>query len=64
MSIARGEIFETADQLPFKAVIVVDGEIATEESFPNRWAAQEFIYIAIQRPEQLPRKVHAPELTG
>jgi hypothetical protein len=55
--IATGEIVETMEpQSPFKAVISVDGEVATEECFPNRWAAQEFILIAVQRPEQLPRK--------
>jgi hypothetical protein len=55
--IATGEIVETPTQeLPFKAVILVDGEIATEELFPNRLAAEEFIRIAVQRPEQLPRK--------
>ena len=57
MATATGDVVETpTQQFPYKAVIRLDGEIVNEEFFPNRTAAEEFIIIAVQRPDQLERK--------
>jgi hypothetical protein len=57
MATATGETIETpTQQMPFKAIIKVDGKVVTEEFFPTRAASEEFILGAIQRPEELTRK--------
>ena len=57
MSKATGDVVETSTQeMPFKAIIKLDGKIVNEEFFPNRAAADEFVLIALQRPDQLERK--------
>jgi hypothetical protein len=57
MATATGDVVETpTQQMPFKAVIKLDDQIVSEEFFPNRAAAEEFILIAVQRPDQLERK--------
>jgi hypothetical protein len=57
MAIATGDVIETpTQQMPFKAVIKLDGAIINEEFFPNRAAAEEFILIAVREPDQLKRK--------
>ena len=57
MAKATGDIIETpTQQLPFKAVIKLDGRIVNEEFFPTRAAAEEYILEAVQRPEELPQK--------
>jgi hypothetical protein len=54
---SNGETIETpTQQMPFKAIIKVDGKVVTEEFFPTRAASEEFILGAIQRPEELTRK--------
>jgi len=57
MSKATGGVVETPTQeMPFKAIIKLDGKIVNEEFFPNRAAAEEFVLIALQQPDQLERK--------
>ena len=57
MATVSGDVIETPTQLmPFKAVIKLDGEIVNEEFFPNRAAAEEFILIAVQRPDEFELK--------
>jgi len=57
MAKATSEIIETpTQQMPFKAIIKLDGKIINEEFFPTRAAAEEYILEAVQRPEELPRK--------
>jgi hypothetical protein len=57
MAKATGDIIETpTQQLPFKAVIKLDGKIINEEFFRTRDAAEEYILEAVQWPEDLPQK--------
>jgi hypothetical protein len=57
MAKATGDIVATpTQQMPFKAVIKLDGKIVNEEFFQTRAAAEEYILGAVQRPEELARK--------
>jgi hypothetical protein len=57
MATATGDVVETpTQQMPFKAVIKLDGRIVTEEFFQTRAAAEEFILEAVRHPEALARK--------
>jgi hypothetical protein len=57
MAKATGDVVETpTQQMPFKAVIKLDGIIVNEEFFPTRMAAEEYILEAIRHPEELARK--------
>ena len=57
MTKATGDIVETpTQQMPFKAIIKLDGKVVTEEFFQTRAAAEEFIMGAVRRPEELARK--------
>jgi hypothetical protein len=57
MAKATGDIVETpTQQMPFKAIIKVDGKIVSEEFFQTRTAAEAFIHDAIKRPEGLVHK--------
>ena len=52
-----GEVIETPTQLmPFKAVISVDGKIATEEFFATRVEAEIYIVDAIKGSVETPQK--------
>jgi hypothetical protein len=57
MTQATGDVVETPTQeMPFKAVIKLEGKIINEEFFPTRAAAEEYILEAIKRPEELPQR--------
>jgi hypothetical protein len=57
MAKATGDVVETpTQQMPFKAIIKLDGQVVTEEFFQTRTAAEEFIVGAVKRPEELARK--------
>ena len=52
-----GEVIETPTQvMPFKAVISVDGQIATEEFFATRVEAEIYIVDAIKGSVETPQK--------
>ena len=54
MTKATGDIVETpTQQMPFKAIIKLDGRIVSEEFFQTRAAAAAFIHEAVRHPEHL-----------
>jgi hypothetical protein len=57
MAKATGDIVETpTQQMPFKAIIKLDGRIVSEEFFKTRAAAEAFIHEAVKHPEALAHK--------
>ena len=57
MAKATGDIVETpTQQMPYKAIIKLDGQIVSEEFFQTRAAAEAFIVDAVKRPEALAHK--------
>jgi hypothetical protein len=57
MAKTTGDVVETPTQeMPFKAVIKVDGEIVNEEFFSSRVEAEIFIVEALKGATDLPQK--------